>query len=95
MSRGEFRIELGQRSTESKPQLTEVKRVNLILPPPRPHPPGKGRVRGRSLVSADVKGILLHTPLEEEPGLYFITALLFDCIFSVPAFLYLFKFTDY
>ena len=34
LSRGEFSIELGQRSTVSKLQLTEVKRVNTIIPSP-------------------------------------------------------------
>lgn len=75
LSSGKFRLELGQRWAESNVWLTEILRVNIIL-----SSPWLG-----ALVPAELKGTLLPDSVQEELRLSFITELLCDCPFSVPA----------
>lgn len=59
-----FSIELGQRSTEFKLYLIEVRRVNTIIP---------SSTWVGALVPGELRDILSCIALEEELGLCFIT----------------------
>ena len=66
--------------------VTDVRTVKLIIP---------SSTWVGDLAPAELRDLLLCLSLEEELGFCFITALLFDCLLSVPAFLCSLKIINY